>query len=268
MNTTLEARRLCGGYGKAFTLQNADFVLPPGEITAVVGPNGSGKSTLLKLLGRLLRPVSGCVLLNGKEMSTFGTKEIARHLAILPQLRQETGELLVSELVVYGRFPHRRPFCALSAKDQAAIQEAITLMELEPLRRRPLSSLSGGERQRAWLAMTLAQESEILLLDEPTTFLDIRCQLQILERIREWNRLRHTTILMVLHDLNQALHFSDHLLMLKEGKILFSGRTAETLSAASIRSVFGIDVEFLSGSDGRAYCVAKGSAPAGGGRQE
>lgn len=256
----LEVKELCGGYGAKRVLDGIDFTVEPGSVVSLLGANGCGKSTLLKMIGRILQPKSGSILLDGKSIRQFDTAELARRMAILPQLHHAQGDLTVEELVSYGRFPHKKGMPGLSRHDREMIGDALKMTRMDGLRNRPLGTLSGGERQRAWIAMTLAQEPELLLLDEPTTFLDICCQFEIAELIRQLNRERGITVLMILHDLNLAAGCSDRLIMLKDRRIFCSGTPAEVLTRENLRAVFGIESKIIQTEEGIPYCLAVGSA--------
>ena len=199
-----------------------------GEIVTIIGANGSGKSTLLKALSRNMKPVQGTVYLDGKALLKMDTKEAARLLAVLPQIHSVPDDFTVRDLVSYGRFPHLGPAGRLGHDDFEAVEHAITMTKMEELQNRSVSTLSGGEQQRAWIAMALAQEPKILLLDEPTTFLDISHQFELLELISKLNREIGLTIMMVLHDINQAARYSHRIVALKNGKIFIEG-TPDTI---------------------------------------
>ena len=188
-----------------------------------MGPNGSGKSTTLKTLARLIAPLAGAVYLNGQDIIRLPTREVARRMAILPQVHEVPAELTVLELVEQGRFPHVGALRMLRRQDDEAIEEAIRMTRLKALAHRPIDTLSGGERQRAWMALALAQRTEILLLDEPTTFLDVGHQLDLLQLVSGLNRDRGVTIVMVLHDLNHAARFSDRMIAMSDGEIVADG---------------------------------------------
>ncbi|MPN05810.1 putative siderophore transport system ATP-binding protein YusV [bioreactor metagenome] len=255
----LEVQSLSAGYGCKLVLDGVELTVPDGRIVTLVGANGCGKSTLLKAIGRLLKPKSGAVLLDGKSIRDCDTAELARRMAILPQLHHAAGEITVQELVGFGRFPHRTGLGGLNAHDREMIGEALRLTRLEAFRERRVGTLSGGERQRAWIAMTLAQEPKLLLLDEPTTFLDIRCQFDVIELVRDLNRRLGITVLMVLHDLNLAARCSDLLVTLKERRIRNVGTPAEILNPEILRDIFEIESEIHTGSDGIPYCLPTGS---------
>ena len=255
----LEVKELRGGYGAKLVLDGIDFEVDPGSVVTLLGSNGCGKSTLLKMIGRILTPKSGSVLLDGKAIGQYDSAELARKMAILPQLHHAPGDLTVAELTAFGRFPHKRGRIGLNAHDREMIGDALQMTRLYDLRNRPVGTLSGGERQRAWIAMTLAQEPEILLLDEPTTFLDVCCQFEITELIRKLNRERGITVLMILHDLNLAAGCSDRLIMLKDRRIYCSGAPGEVLTVPNLRAVFGIEAKIIPNETGVPYCLAVGS---------
>ena len=259
----LEVKELCGGYGAKLVLDGIGFEVEPGSVVSLLGANGCGKSTLLKMIGRILTPKSGTVLLDGKAIRQFGSAELARRMAILPQLHHAPGDLTVAELVACGRFPHKKGMPGLSRHDREMIDDALNMTRMDSMRDRPLGTLSGGERQRAWIAMTLAQEPELLLLDEPTTFLDICCQFEITELIRKLNRERGITVLMILHDLNLAAQCSDRLIMLKDRRIFCSGSPADVLTPENLRAVFGIESKIIQTEEGIPYCLAVGSSRKG-----
>jgi iron complex transport system ATP-binding protein len=232
-------------YGERIVIEGLSLTITHGEITALVGPNGSGKSTLLKALARLLKPSSGTVYLDGAAISRLPTAQVARQLAILPQSPVAPAGLTVSELVEQGRYPHAGPLRMLRRQDYAAMQEALELTAMTDFAHRPLDSLSGGERQRAWIALALAQATPILLLDEPTTFLDIGHQLEVLTLVRRLNQERGLTIILVLHDLNQAARYAHRMIALNEGQIVADGTPIEVLTPALLASVFGVHANII-----------------------
>lgn len=215
MNATLEARHLTLAYDQNVIIRELGVTIPQGKITALVGPNGCGKSTLLRGLARLLKPRGGSVYLDGQAISTLSTKAIAKELSILPQGPTAPEGLTVRELVAQGRYPHQSFFQQWSREDEEALRWALTTTRMLDLADRPLDALSGGQRQRAWIAMTLAQATPILLLDEPTTFLDMAHQVEVLSLLDELNEREGRTIVMVLHDINQACRYAHHLIALK-----------------------------------------------------
>jgi iron complex transport system ATP-binding protein len=236
----LRAEGLYVGYGDRLVLRGLSLSIQRGQVTALVGPNGSGKSTLLKTLARLLRPLAGAVVLNGQAITRLSTAAVARELAVLPQGPGAPATLTVRELVEQGRFPHVGALRMLRKQDHAAIGEALALTDMEAFAHRPLATLSGGERQRAWIALTLAQATPILLLDEPTTFLDLGHQLEVMELIQRLNVERGLTIVVVLHDLNQAARYANRLVVLNRGAIVRDGPPAKVLTAQLLAEVFGV----------------------------
>lgn len=240
--STLTANHLTLLYGEVSIVDNFSIALPRGQITALVGPNGSGKSTVLRALSRLLQPTEGAVYLNGRNIAQMPTRTVAHQLTLLPQAPEIPAGITVRELIEYGRYPHRGLLGRLSTRDREAIEWALLMTGLEPLADRSLDTLSGGERQRAWIALAIAQQTQVLLLDEPTTFLDIRHQLEVLALVRRLNREREITVGWVLHDLNQAATYSDHLVMLKAGQVVTAGPPSQVMTPETIQAVFGIEV--------------------------
>lgn len=242
---TLECKSLSFSYDCEPTLTNLDIVIPDRRITALVGANGSGKSTILKSLARLLQPLQGVVLLDGKDIHKMGSKEVARNISTLPQKPEAPDGLRVEELVAYGRFAWQKPFSLLSSADKAKISSALELTGMSDLAQRSLSTLSGGQRQRAWIAMALAQDSDIMLLDEPTTFLDLAHQLEVLTLLKKLNVEHGKTIVMVLHDLNQATLFSDHMIVVVNGNIFQSGPPSAVMTDDMLSHAFNVRGDFL-----------------------
>lgn len=255
----LEIQAIKAGYGTQLVLDGVEFTVPEKSVITLLGANGCGKSTLLKIIGRILTPYDGCVLLDGKAVQRYGTLELARRIAVLPQLHHASGDITVEELIAFGRFPHRKSWRICNKHDRKVIDEAVNVTRLGELRKRPVASLSGGERQRAWIAMTLAQEPEILLLDEPTTFLDVCCQFEIIEVVKELNRQRGITVIMVLHDLNQAARCSDLLITMKNRKVMHIGAPREIMKPEILREIFEIESEVTVGRDSVPYCLPTGS---------
>ncbi len=254
---TLEARKLSAGYGEHVVLPELSLTLERGTATALVGANGSGKSTLLRALSRLLPPRSGAVYLDGKAIHLEPTKQVARRLAFLPQRGESPEGLTVEELVAQGRFPHRGAFGGLSSADNAAIARAIAVVALEPHAGQPVDSLSGGERQRAFIALALAQETELLLLDEPTTFLDLRHQLEVLELVAKLHREQGKTVVMVLHDLNLAARYAKRMVAIRQGAIAAQGSPEEVMRPEILREVFGVEAEVIRDPRfGTPHCLA------------
>lgn len=251
----LASRDLDAGYGPRLVLRRLGLEVAVGEVIALVGPNGSGKSTLLRALGRVLRPRGGAVLLDGRVMSELPTREVARRLALLPQGPTLTNDMTAEELVWLGRSPHQGILGLPTAADNQAVRSAMAETGIESLGGRAMSSLSGGERQRVWLAMALAQEPQVLLLDEPTTFLDLSHQLEVLELIRYLNAEHGLTVVMVLHDLNQAVRYAHRIVVLREGAVYREGAPAAVLTPETLRDVFGVDGRILPGPDGVAMVI-------------
>lgn len=215
-------------------------VVPRGEVTALVGPNGSGKSTLLRALSNQLGPEDGQVLLDGREIQEFGTKEFAREVGLLSQENDAPTSLSVEELVHHGRYPHRGFFDTVSEADERAISRALELAGVDDLHDEQLDSLSGGQKQLAWIAMVLAQETDVLLLDEPTTYLDLHHQLRVMETVRTLNEERGVTVAVVLHDIGQAARYADNLIAMKDGELYDWGPPRKVVTEALLEDVFGV----------------------------
>jgi iron complex transport system ATP-binding protein len=273
--TDLRANGLTLAYDRAVIVDGLTVAIPPGWVTALVGPNGCGKSTLLRGLARLLRPRSGAVYLDGKEIVTLPTRQVARKLGILPQGPTAPEGLTVRDLVAQGRSPHRSLLRAWSHDDEAAVQDALTVTDTLEFADRPVETLSGGQRQRAWIAMALAQQTDILLLDEPTTFLDLAHQVEVLDLLADLNARQGRTVVMVIHDLNQACRYADHLIAMRAGAIVAEGPPGAVVSEAMVDEVFGIAcriiVDPVAGTPlcvprgGRRLPAANGKHPAGAG---
>ncbi len=243
-------------YDREMIIKQLGLSIVSGEITTLVGPNGCGKSTLLRGLARLLKPQTGEVLLDGKAIHTMPTKQLARQLGILPQGPTAPEGLTVYELVAQGRYPHQGFFQQWSDEDAEATREAIAVTNMVAFADRPLDTLSGGQRQRAWIAMALAQDTPILLLDEPTTFLDIGYQLEVMELIERLNRERQMTILLVLHDLNQAARYSDRMIVLSDGQVVADGSPHAVLTQALLAEVFKVRANIVTDPDsGSPVCL-------------
>jgi iron complex transport system ATP-binding protein len=238
-------RDLSAGYGETEILRSVDLDIPLGKITVIVGANASGKSTLLRAMSRLLMPSRGEVLLDGKSIHAARTRELARRIGLLPQSPIAPEGILVDDLVRRGRHPHRGLFSRWSTRDEEAVERALTVTRTADLADRAVDELSGGQRQRVWIAMALAQETSILLLDEPTTFLDINHQVEILDLLVDLNRSRGTTVVMVLHDLNLGARYADHLVALADGRVHLAGPPDEVLSATTVSTVFGLESRIL-----------------------
>ncbi len=232
------------GYGERTIIDGLDVAVPDGSFTVIVGPNACGKSTLLRALSRLLRPQAGQVLLDGKPVASYRGKEFAQQVGLLPQQSIAPEGITVIDLVSRGRFPYQRMFQQWTDDDQRAVDRALAVTRLTELSTRPVEALSGGQRQRVWIAMALAQETPILLLDEPTTYLDLAHQLEVLGLCAELNA-EGKTLVAVLHDLNQAARFATHLIAMRSGAIIATGPPAEILTAELVADVFGVRAQVL-----------------------
>jgi iron complex transport system ATP-binding protein len=242
---TLTTRKLTLSYDKNSVVASLDLAIPTGQMTALVGPNGCGKSTLLRGLARLLKPQSGTVYLDGKAIAQLPTKEVAKRIGILPQSPSAPEGLTVRELIAQGRYPHQTWLQQWSQEDEQMLKLAIAMTHLAPFAERPLDTLSGGQRQRAWIAMTLAQNTDILLLDEPTTFLDLAHQIEVLDLLYDLNRDRGRTIVMVLHDLNLACRYADNLIALRDGQVFAQGTATQVMTETMLREVFGLESKIV-----------------------
>lgn len=247
---SLVTRDLRLAYGRREVVAGIDFVLRAGEVVALLGPNGSGKSTFLRGLARLLRPSGGVVELDGRDLASWPPDRFARRVALLAQAHEPIGEMNVRELVALGRHPHQGFLSLSSSRDVAAIEGALELTGLAAYAERKVRELSGGEAQRAWFALALAQEPEVLLLDEPTAHLDLGHQLNVLELVRGLNADRGLTVVMALHDLGQAARYAGRLLMLRDGALVAEGPPETVLRVEVIREVYGVEVEILYGATG------------------
>lgn len=237
----LEARGLVLGYADTPVVDDLDLVVPPGRVTVVVGANACGKSTLLRGLARLLRPRAGSVLLDGEVLHRLPTRQVARTLGLLPQDPVTPEGVTVADLVGRGRHPHHGAFGRWTAADEEAVAEALVLTDTVDLADRVVDELSGGQRQRVWIAMALAQGTDLLLLDEPTTYLDVAHQVEMLDLLADLNARRGTTVVMVLHDLNLAARYADHLVALRHGRVVAAGTPAEVVTEDVVRTVFGLE---------------------------
>jgi len=237
---TLEVDGATISYGERVVLDGLDLVVPPGRISIIVGANACGKSTLLRAMARLLAPTSGTILLDGAPISSIPTKKVATVLGLLPQTPIAPEGIVVADLVGRGRYPHQGLFARWTADDDAAVAEALEATGSLELAERPVDELSGGQRQRVWISMALAQQTDVLLLDEPTTFLDVSHQVDVLDLLTDLNRSRGTTIVIVLHDLNLAARYADHLFAVKEGRIFAAGSPREVVTPETVEAVFGM----------------------------
>lgn len=237
----LSATGLTLAYEDRVVVEDLDLAVPDGKVTVIVGPNACGKSTTLRALGRLLKPRSGAVLLDGAALTSLPTRQIAQTIGLLPQSPVAPEAITVADLVARGRQPHQHWWQQWSEADERAVVDAMARTSVSDLADRSVDALSGGQRQRVWIAMALAQDTELLLLDEPTTFLDIAHQVEVLDLVRRLNRDRGRTVVAVLHDLNQAARYADHLVAMKAGRVVAEGPPSEVVTAELVREVFGLD---------------------------
>ncbi|MFB9949056.1 ABC transporter ATP-binding protein [Rhizobium puerariae] len=236
----LSARDVTLAYRSSVIIQKLDVAIPDGSFSVIVGANGCGKSTLLKALARLLAPQSGEIVLDGREITSYPSMEVARRIGLLPQTATAPEGITVADLVARGRYPHQTFLRQWSRQDEAAVQSAMEATGIAHLASRQVDTLSGGQRQRAWIAMVLAQETPILLLDEPTTFLDMAHQVDLLDLLHGLNAKAGRTIVAVLHDLNQACRYASHLVAMREGRVVAQGRPADVVTEALVETVFGL----------------------------
>lgn len=247
------------GYGDTTIVNNLNVEIPDGKITALVGANGSGKSTILKTMARLMKPKKGGVLLDGEQIHTKSTKEVAKSLAILPQNPSAPDGLTVYELVGYGRYPHQKGMGAMSAEDKKIIEWSLEVTGMSDFYERGVDQLSGGQRQRAWIAMALAQQTDILFLDEPTTFLDMAHQLDVLQLLKQLNEQENRTIIMVVHDISHATRFAHNMIAIKQGTVVSSGTPTEVVTADVLQEVFNIKADIITDPQtGGPYCIPYG----------
>ena len=256
MTSDLRAVGLSLGYHDGPTVVNAlDVEIPPGQITSIIGANGCGKSTLLRGLARLLAPREGAVVLDGEAIHSQKTKDVAKKIGLLPQGPIVPAGLSVEDLVARGRYPHQTLFKQWSKADEAAVEHALKVTQADELRGRPVDELSGGQRQRVWIALALAQETAILLLDEPTTFLDLGL-------LTELNQKEDRTIVLVLHDINQAARYSHHVIAMRSGQILARGRPADVITEKTIADTFGVSCVVIDDPvSGTPLCVPRAELP-------
>ena len=245
---SLSTNNLTIAYNKKIIINNLEIVIPERKITSIIGPNGCGKSTLLKAVGRILKPERGSVYLNGIDIYTLNTKEVAKKMSILPQSPKAPSGITVGELVSYGRFPHQHGLKKLTVEDKKIIQWAMDITKLSEYEVTLVDNLSGGQRQRVWIAMALAQQTDIILLDEPTTYLDLAYQLEILELLYRLNKEQGCTIAMVLHDLNLASRFSDYIIAMRSGKIIEYGTPDEVICEDVLKKTFNINADIIKDS--------------------
>ncbi|ETY73581.1 iron-dicitrate ABC transporter ATP-binding protein [Lactiplantibacillus fabifermentans T30PCM01] len=245
MAKLIDARHIQVGYAQHPIINDLSITIPRGQITTLIGPNGSGKSTLIRAMAKLLKIDQGVLTFDDQNLTTLSHKMLAKKLAVLPQTTQAKPELTVAELVTFGRLPYRKPLSGLTALDREKIDWALTKAHLTTLKDRPLTNLSGGQRQRAWIAMAIAQDTDTIILDEPTTYLDLPHQLEVMQLIQELNQSADRTIIMALHDLNHAARFSDNLIAIKDGALAASGTVNDVMTAENLRRIFNIDATLI-----------------------
>ncbi|WP_439864727.1 Fe(3+) dicitrate ABC transporter ATP-binding protein FecE [Pseudomonas antarctica] len=255
----LHAQQLDIGYGTTRIVQGLSFAPPAGKVTALIGPNGCGKSTLLKAFARILKPTKGELTLDGQAYASLSARQLAQHIAFLPQVLPVPEGVSVRQLVAYGRSPHNSLWGRLSGSDQSHVAQAMQRLELDSLADRALADLSGGQRQRAWLAMVLAQNAPVVLLDEPTTYLDISHQVELMDLMGEL-AAEGKTVITVLHDINQACRYADHLAVMHGGKLVADGTPAAVISADLMRQVFDVQVQVINEPvSGTPMCIVEKS---------
>ncbi|AUS97092.1 iron dicitrate ABC transporter ATP-binding protein [Clostridium thermosuccinogenes] len=236
-----EGKELVAGYDKRIIVDGIDIAIPSNKISVIIGANACGKSTLLKTLARLIKPVSGKVVIDGKKITSMPSKQLAQVLGLLPQSPVVPEGITVWDLVSRGRYPYQSFLKSMDKSDVKAVEEALELMGISELANRVVDELSGGQRQRVWIAMALAQQTDILLLDEPTTYLDIAYQVEILDLLTDLNRRRGTTVVMVLHDINLSARYADYIFALRKGKLIAQGTPSEVITPDLIAKVFDLD---------------------------
>lgn len=252
----LETIGLRAGYADVTVLEEIDLVIPDGQVTVLIGPNGCGKSTLLKNMARILKPSRGNVLLDGKDIHALNTRAVAAQLGLLPQGPIAPEGLTVRELVAQGRYPHQSLLRQWTSADEDAVNAAMHTASITDFADRAVDTLSGGQRQRCWVAMVLAQQTDLILLDEPTTFLDLKVQVDLMDLFAGLAHDRGHTLVIVLHELSLAAAYADHLVMMKDGRIVSSGVPDDIFTAARLKAVFGLDASVLRDpASGRLVCV-------------
>ena len=235
------AEKLYAGYDRSIILKDINMSVPIHKISVILGSNGCGKSTLLKTMARLLAPEKGAILLDGKAITEIPTKKLAQQIGLLPQSPLVPDGISVSDLVARGRYPYQSMLKGLSEEDYEAVAEALKLLGIEKLAERNVDELSGGQRQRVWIAMALAQQTDILLLDEPTTYLDVAYQIDILDTLSELNKKKQITIVMVLHDINLSTRYADHIFAMKDGQLICEGSPREVINEKTIREIYDLE---------------------------
>ncbi|MCA9879731.1 MAG: ATP-binding cassette domain-containing protein, partial [Thermomicrobiales bacterium] len=263
MGTRLAAEAVSLDYGDNPIVRELTLAIPDGQITTIIGPNGCGKSTLLRGLARLRPARTGSIVLDGQQIHHWSTVEVARRMGLLGQQPAPPAGILVEELVHRGRYPHQSFFQPPTRADQLAVDKALALAGMQELRKRPVDHLSGGQRQRAWIAMVLAQETPLMLLDEPTTYLDLAHQIEVMDLVRQLNREEGRTIVMVLHDVNEAARVSDYIVAMDDGQIVAQGPPTEVIAEETLTRLYGVscDISFPAGLDAPFYVPRSGESP-------
>ncbi len=242
---TLSAEQLEAGYNQKAIISGIDVTIPQHKISVILGANGCGKSTLLKTFSRLLKPMGGQIVLDGRSVTTIPSKELARTMGLLPQSPVVPEGICVTDLIARGRFPYRQFMKGMSKADFEAVEEAMEIMGITELADRYVDELSGGQRQRVWIALALAQQTDVLLLDEPTTFLDIAYQVEILDLLTELNRRKGTTIVMILHDINLSARYADHIFAMGKGRLAAQGTPKEVITPELMKEIYGLTCEVM-----------------------
>lgn len=240
METMIDIKDLRVAYDETIIIDSLNVAIPKGKLTMIIGTNGCGKSTLLKSIARIIHPKKGHIKIDGRTIKQHAFKELAKKMAVLPQSPVVPSGLLVKELVAYGRFPYLSPMGGLTCHDIEMVDWALQVTNMSEFSERSVDSLSGGQRQRVWIAMALAQETEIIVLDEPTTYLDMAHQLEILSLLKKLNEEQGRTIIVVLHELNNATKFADYIIGMKKGEIVFEGKPLEVVNEENLFKLYGI----------------------------
>lgn len=238
---TFKTEQTISGYDAKVIVNGISLTIPDGKISVIIGANACGKSTLLKTMARLMKPMGGEITLDGKQIGKIPPKQLARTLGLLPQTPIVPEGITVADLVGRGRFPHQKALSGWSKEDYAAVAEAMEIMNITELANQNIDELSGGQRQRVWIAMALAQQTDILFLDEPTTFLDITYQVEILDLLTDLNRRHHTTIVMVLHDINLSARYADHIFAMHKGRLVAEGTPSKIITSAIVKDIYGLE---------------------------
>ena len=256
-NTAIAVKQLSVTLGNRHILHDISVSIPMGKITTLIGPNGCGKSTLLRSMIGYISSPSECVTIFDKPLSSYSQNKLARQMAFLPQVPNMPKDMTVEELVYCGRYPYQNWWKNTAKEDREIVDNALSITKTDHLRHQLIPSLSGGERQRVWIAMALAQEPKLLVLDEPTTYLDINHQLEIMELLKRLNKEQGLTVLMVLHDLTQAVQYSDYMAAIKAGHLIAAGETKDITSDSLFKEVFSVDVQ-VDNLDNKPYVRVKG----------